>query len=64
MKVITYKAEKILNGEVVDTFIESYYEKDAPLFAKWKYFNAVDTLKPNGAELRFFIDGEIQLLNC
>ena len=40
--IVKYKAEKVINGKVVDTFEESYYKMIAPKFSHWKYKNALD----------------------
>ena len=62
--IIKYKAEKVVDGTVADTFEDCYSEKTAPKFSHWKYTIALEKLNPNGAELRFYINDVEQLLNC
>lgn len=61
---VTYKAEKVINDEIENTFEESYYKDIAPEFSHWKYNNALEELKPNGALMKYYIDGVEQFLNC
>ena len=64
LEIITYKAEKVVNGEVVGIVEESFIHLHVPEFSKWKYEKAIAELKPQGALMKFYINDIEQLLNC
>ena len=53
--IIIYKAEKVVDGAIENTFEESYYKDLAPEFSQWKYNNALEELKPNGALMKYYM---------
>lgn len=54
------RAEKVIDNVVIDS-IEELTDMEPK---RWKYTKALDYLKMRGEELRFYIDGERQFLNC
>jgi hypothetical protein len=54
---MTYKAELLKSNKVVKTF-EEVTTKDWDL---WRFTEALNVLKPNGGEIRWYIDGKRKL---
>lgn len=59
-KLKTYRGEKINDENKV---IKFYEEKTNMDFDKWRYLKAIDILDPMGEEIKWYINGEVQLGN-